>query len=81
MTVMINKTAYEIHRASGTLERYKGDLVGMLIGNKYSINDQIRLLRKPDAEFEAFNTYAEECVATVNQWFVEMEELLAKEGR
>ena len=76
MPIQIDKIKYQIHKASNTLERYKGDLVGALISQKYSINDQIGLLRqqylKMD-EFTAFNQYANECVATVNGWFAEME--------
>lgn len=73
---MIDKVKYQIHKASGTLERYKSDLVGALIGQRYNINDQIGLLRQQDTkpdEFAAFNTFANECVATVNEWFAEME--------
>lgn len=76
MRVKADKVKYLIHKASGTLERYKGELVGALIGKKYSINDQIGLLRQQESkpgEFEEFNKFANECVATVNQWFAELE--------
>lgn len=76
MPIQIDKVKYQIHKASGTLERYKSDLVGALIGQRYTINDQIGLLRQKDTkpeEHEAFNAFANECVATVNGWFAEME--------
>lgn len=76
MPIQIDKVKYQIHKASGTLERYKGDLVGALISQKYSINDQISLLRQKDTkpeEHAIFNAFANECVAIVNSWFEEME--------
>ena len=76
MLIQINKISYLNHKASGTLERYKGDLVGALVGQRYSINDQIGLIRQQGTkadEYAAFNAYANECVATVNRWFAEME--------
>lgn len=75
--VKIDKIAYQSHKASGTLERYKGDLVGALIKQRYTINDQFGLLRQQYSkpiEFAEFNNYANECVATVNGWFAEMEQ-------
>ena len=77
MQIQINKIKYEIHRASGTLDRYKSDLVSALIeAGGYNINDQIGLLRqqstKPE-EFAVFTAFADECVATVDKWFAEME--------
>lgn len=76
MPIQIDKEKYQIHKASGTLERYKGDLVGALISQRYSINDQIGLIRQQvtkSEEYAEFNRYANECVATVNGWFAEME--------
>ena len=76
---MIDKVKYQIHKASGTLERYKGDLVGALIGQRYTINDQIGLLRQQYLKFEEyqkFNEFANECVKTVNVWFEEIEKEL-----
>lgn len=76
MIIQIDKVKYQIHKASGTLEKYKSDLVGALIGQRYSINDQIGLLRQQDTkadEYAAFNAFANECVAKVNAWFDEME--------
>jgi hypothetical protein len=78
MPIQIDKVKYQIHKASGTLDRYKGDLVGALIGQKYTPNDQSALLRYAIQglkleKFQEFNTFANECVATVNEWFAEME--------
>ena len=74
---MIYKVKYQIHKASGTLDIYKSELVGALIGQRYNINDQIGLLRqqytKPE-KFVAFDNFANECVAMVNKWFAEMEQ-------
>jgi hypothetical protein len=30
---MIDRVKYEMHKASGTLDRYKGELVGLLISS------------------------------------------------
>ena len=79
MPIQIDKVKYEIHKASGTLERYKSDLVGALIGQRYTINDQIGLLRQQYLKFEEyqkFNEFANECVKTVNGWFEEIEKEL-----
>ena len=81
MQVRIDKVKYEIHKASGTLDRYKSDLVGALIGQKYNPNDQTALLRYAIQglkleKFQEFNAFANECVATVNGWFEEMEKQL-----
>ena len=76
MPIQIDKVKYQIHKASGTLERYKSDLVGALIWQRYNINDQIGLLRQKDTkpeEHAKFDAFANECVATVNGWFAEME--------
>lgn len=83
MPIQIDKVKYQIHKASGTLERYKGELVGALISKKYSINDQIGLLRQQYTKFEefnAFNEFANDCVATVNGWFANMEIELSTHG-
>ena len=78
MQVKIDKIAYQTHKASGTLEQYKSYRVGALISQQYDINDQIGLLRQKDTKSEkyaAFNSFADECVALVNTWFIEMEEI------
>ena len=83
MPIQIDKVKYQIHKASGTLERYKGALVGALISQKYSINDQIGLLRQQYTkleEFNEFNEFANDCVATVNGWFANMEIELSTHG-
>lgn len=76
MIIQIDKDKYKTHKASGTLERYKSDLVGALIWQRYNINDQIGLIRQQvtkSEEYAEFNRYANECVAIVNGWFEEME--------
>lgn len=85
MIVQIDKAKYEIHKASGTLDRYKSDLVGALIGQKYTPNDQTALLRYAIQglkleKFQEFNAFANECVATVNGWFAECEATLIVQG-
>ena len=64
--------AYEIELAkkNGTIERIRRGEIDRLIGMRYSIGDQIALLRqkedKPE-EFAAFNDYAEACKRTVDE--------------
>lgn len=77
-TIKVDKPAYESHRASGTLDKYKSDLVGALIAKEYNINDQIALLRYALQglkleKLQKFNSYANQCVATVNGWFEAIE--------
>ena len=76
--IKIDKVKYDIHKASGTLDKYKSDLVGALIGQKYTPNDEKALLRYALQglkleKFQEFNTFANECVATVNSWFDEID--------
>lgn len=64
--------AYEIElaRKNGTLERIRGAQIDRLIGMRYSISEQIAILRQRDvkpAEFAAFNDYAEACKRTVDE--------------
>lgn len=47
-------------------EQYKGELVEKYIREKYTVSDELALLRQRDskrAEFDAYNEYAEECKA------------------
>jgi hypothetical protein len=61
-------TAHEIElsRKNGTLEQMKSRLVESMIATRYTVGQQIAILRqkaeKPD-EYEAFFSFAEECKA------------------
>jgi hypothetical protein len=80
---MIDIIAYKTHKASGTLDRYEGDLVGKLVRRRYTLNDELSINRKRDTEpekFNAFYTYADSCVDTVKQWFAYMEAIIAAGG-
>lgn len=64
--------AYEIELAkkNGTIERIRRGEIDRLIGMRYSIGDQIALLRQKETkqeEFAAFNDYAEACKRTVDE--------------
>ncbi len=76
IVVRINKPAYKSHKKSGTLERYRGNLIGALIHQRYDINDQIAIAMDKDdkpTEFAEYQAYRAECKATVDKWFAEME--------
>jgi hypothetical protein len=82
MQVNINKISYITHKTSGTLEEYRGQLVGKLIRKKYLLNDELAIQRKRDTrpdEFNAYNLYADECVAAVDKAFEDMEISLSME--
>jgi hypothetical protein len=74
--VKIDEISYRTHKASSTLEEYKGQLVGNLIRKKYLLNDELAIHRKRDSEpeeFAAYNEYAENCVSAINEAFANME--------
>ena len=79
----------ELAKRNGTIERIKSYLVDEKISAKYSVSEQIAILRqrdeKPD-EFAAFYEYAEQCKAAVKAYidcpptaFDESEVLTTKE--
>ena len=84
MEVNIDQISYITHKASGTLEEYRGHLVGKLIRKKYLLNDELAIQRKRDTrpdEFNIYNLYADECVAAVDEAFEKMEISLLKKTR
>lgn len=76
ITIVVDKTKYLIHRASDTLDRLKSDLVGSLIGKRYSLNDEISLIRQKEEKpekYAEYNAYADACVEAVNAEFARLE--------
>ena len=76
ITVYIDPVKYQVHRASGTLDKYKSDLVGELVGRVYTPNDETALLRqkeKKPAKFAEYDAYADACVEAVNAEFARLE--------
>ena len=66
-------TEEEINANKG-INPYEGytyeELVGMLIREKYSANDEFAILRQRDAkpeEYETYNAYCEECKARAKE--------------
>ena len=74
---MIDRVKYEIHKASGTLERYRGLLIAEeLNALGYDINYQIAIGFDKDTKPEEYNAYQAiraQCKARVDGWFAEME--------
>ena len=74
---MIDRVKYEIHKASGTLERYRGMLVADELNHEgYDINYQIAIGFDKDTKPEEYNTYQAiraRCKVRVDGWFAEME--------
>lgn len=65
--------AYEVELAkkNGTIDRLKSQMVDEKIRAKYSVSEQIALLRQRDEkpeEFAAFYEYAEQCKAEVKAY-------------
>lgn len=74
---MIDKVKYEIHKSSGTLERYRGNLVAAELNKRgYDINYQIAIGFDKDTkpvEYAAYQRVRAECKDIVDGWFAEME--------
>lgn len=77
ITVYVDPIQYKIHRASGTLDKFKSDLVGGLVGKRYTLYDEIALIRqkedKPE-KYAIYDAYADACVNAVNAEFARLEE-------
>ena len=81
--VTINKVAYKNHKASGTLEVYKSDLINGLVRQKYKLpGDELAIMRKkiakPEndaviAEFNEYNAYVESCIIAVENAIIDLE--------
>lgn len=81
ITVNVDLIRYRIHRASGTLDRYKSDLVGELIGREYTLNDEIALIRQKEEKpekYAEYSAYADACVEAVNAEFARCEAEVTK---
>ena len=64
----MNKTEIRLAKLNGTLENDYAERVNKLIRRKYSISDELAILRQRDTkpeEFAVYNAYVEECKATV----------------
>ena len=83
IVVSIDRIAYASHKASGTLEVYKADLINKLVRKKYKLPAyELAIMRKiiaePNnaeyiAEFNEYNAYVEKCKTAVNVAFADME--------
>ena len=76
---MIDRVKYEIHKASGTLDRYRASLIEREIGKRYSLGAEIALTNDKDTkpkEYAEYQAYRAECKARVDGWFAEMEKQL-----
>lgn len=76
ITVYVDPVQYKIHRASGTLDRFKSDLVGDLIGKRYTLYDEIALSRQKEEKpekYAVYDAYADACVEAVNAEFARLE--------
>lgn len=86
ITINLAPEVYKIHKANGTLDVLKADLVNGAMRAKYPLAGyEFAIMRKviahPDredyrAEFNAYNEYAEECKAAVEAKFIEIEEAI-----
>lgn len=84
ITINLAPEVYRIHKANGTLDVLKSDLVNGAMRVKYRLAGyEFAIMRKvikyPDredylAEFDAYNEYAEKCKAAVEAKFIEIEE-------
>ena len=76
--VQVDKVKYQIHKASGTLERYRGSLIANeLYSRGYDINYQIAIGFDKDTKPEEYAHYQSvraECKALVDKRFAEIEQ-------
>ncbi len=85
MIVSINKIEYFNHKASGTLELYRSDLINGLVRQKYPAPGyELAIMRKiiaePKndaviAEFNEYNDYVEKCKKVVDSEIANLEVL------
>lgn len=71
LKVETSADAVALAKRNGTVERIKSRLVEELIGRRYTVGEQISLLRQRDekpTEYEAFYAFAEECKARVRAY-------------
>lgn len=83
MIVHINKVEYFTHKASGTLELYRSDLINGLVRQKYPAPGyELAIMRKiiaePKndaviAEFNEYNAYVESCKIAVKNAIIDLE--------
>ena len=77
MPIQIDKVKYQIHKASGTLERYRGQLIANELSHRgYDINYQIAIGFDKDLKPEEYARYQNvrtEVKAQVDAQFAEME--------
>ena len=74
---MIDKVKYEIHKASGTLDKYRASLIEREIGKRYSLGAEMALTNDKDIkpkEYAEYQIYRAECKALVDGWLAEMEQ-------
>lgn len=83
MNITIKKGEYYSHKASGTLELYRSDLINRAIRQKYPAPGyELAIMRKMIAdpksepviaEFNEYNAYVERCKSAVNAAFLDIE--------
>jgi hypothetical protein len=60
MIVKVDKAKYEIHKAAGTLDRYRGILIASELDHRgYDINYQIAITMDRDTKPEEYARYQE----------------------
>ena len=61
---MLTKRQIRLAKKNGTIDRIYADAVNALIRRKYTLSDELAILRKRDEnpeEFSTYNSYAEQC--------------------
>ena len=67
---MLNKENALLAAKNGTADRVKGGLVTSLIRRRYTLSEELSLLRQREErpeEFAAYNAYAETCKAEARE--------------
>ena len=75
---MIDKTKYEIHKASGTLSQYRASLIEREIAKRYSLGAEIALTNDKESkptEYAEYQAYRAECKAKVDAEIKALEEV------
>ena len=74
--MLYSKEELEMAKKNGIIDEIRGEMIDDLIGEKYSKSAELALLRKKDKkpeEFAAYNAYAEECIARVDDYLAKAE--------
>lgn len=72
---MITREEYKLAEMNGTVGRLYGDVVNSYVRTRYSIDEEISVMRQKEektAEFAEYYTFVEQCKAKAKAEFLEL---------